>query len=200
MVVIELSSSIAFKVLNPLWSAKEHISWSHGFTGRLSLTFARAHDPFHRWRARKVRADSECPSHLFSCRRFTNYQYYPAYSLSTKSRDLAEDFYQFGYGLRRTCSTLHYQWGPEIGCRKSTRFPDDRQSYLVIWWCAFTQAQFDAIELITQRTLISQRVSELLTERAAQFGLLLDDISIVSPTIKRTNERTPFGELRRSSH
>jgi len=33
--------------------------------------------------------------------------------------------------------------------------------------------------LITQRTLISQRVSELLTERAAQFGLLLDDISIV---------------------
>jgi len=39
-------------------------------------------------------------------------------------------------------------------------------------------AQFDAIELITQRTLISQRVSELLTERAAQFCLLLDDISI----------------------
>ncbi|UJR28204.1 hypothetical protein I4U23_009455 [Adineta vaga] len=39
-------------------------------------------------------------------------------------------------------------------------------------------AQFDAIELITQRTLISQRVSELLTARAAQFGLLLDDISI----------------------
>ncbi len=43
----------------------------------------------------------------------------------------------------------------------------------------YDQAQFDAIELITQRTLISQRVSELLTERAAQFGLLLDDISIV---------------------
>ncbi|CAF4250401.1 unnamed protein product, partial [Rotaria sordida] len=42
-----------------------------------------------------------------------------------------------------------------------------------------TKSQFDAIELITQRTLISQRVSELLTERAAQFGLLLDDISIV---------------------
>ncbi|CAF1538430.1 unnamed protein product, partial [Rotaria sordida] len=39
-------------------------------------------------------------------------------------------------------------------------------------------SQFDALELITQRTLISQRVSELLTERAAQFGLLLDDISI----------------------
>ncbi|CAF4215672.1 unnamed protein product [Rotaria sordida] len=29
------------------------------------------------------------------------------------------------------------------------------------------ESQFDAIELITQRTLISQRVSELLTERAA---------------------------------
>ncbi|CAF4177093.1 unnamed protein product, partial [Rotaria sordida] len=39
-------------------------------------------------------------------------------------------------------------------------------------------SQFDAIELITQRTLISQRISELLIERAAQFGLLLDDISI----------------------
>ncbi|CAF0736715.1 unnamed protein product, partial [Didymodactylos carnosus] len=43
-------------------------------------------------------------------------------------------------------------------------------------------AQFDAIELITQRTLISQRVSELLTERASQFGLLLDDISITHLT------------------
>ncbi|CAF4300405.1 unnamed protein product, partial [Rotaria sordida] len=40
------------------------------------------------------------------------------------------------------------------------------------------RSQFDAIELITQRTLISQRISELLIERAAQFGLLLDDISI----------------------
>lgn len=46
----------------------------------------------------------------------------------------------------------------------------------------YLQAQFDAIELITQRTLISQRVSELLTERAQQFGLLLDDISIVRET------------------
>ncbi|CAF1557976.1 unnamed protein product, partial [Rotaria sordida] len=39
-------------------------------------------------------------------------------------------------------------------------------------------SQFDAIELITQRTPISQCVSELLTEHAAQFGLLLDDISV----------------------
>ncbi|CAF4253764.1 unnamed protein product, partial [Rotaria sordida] len=44
--------------------------------------------------------------------------------------------------------------------------------FLQIW------SQFDAIELITQRTLISQRISELLIERTAQFGLLLDDISI----------------------
>ncbi|CAF4302072.1 unnamed protein product, partial [Rotaria sordida] len=40
------------------------------------------------------------------------------------------------------------------------------------------RSQFDAIQLIIQRTLISQRVSELVTECAAQFGLLLDDISI----------------------
>lgn len=41
-------------------------------------------------------------------------------------------------------------------------------------------AQFDAGELITQRELVSQKVSEDLTERAAQFGVILDDISIVS--------------------
>lgn len=41
------------------------------------------------------------------------------------------------------------------------------------------QAQFDAGELITQRELVSQRVSEDLTERANQFGLILDDISLV---------------------
>ncbi|CAF1444350.1 unnamed protein product, partial [Rotaria sordida] len=47
-----------------------------------------------------------------------------------------------------------------------------------------TKSQFDAIELITQRTLISQRISELLTERAAQFGLLLDDISITHLSLR----------------
>ncbi|CAF4241991.1 unnamed protein product, partial [Rotaria sordida] len=52
-----------------------------------------------------------------------------------------------------------------------------------------TKSQFDAIELITQRTLISQRVSELLTERAAQFGLLLDDISIARYN-KKNQSRT----------
>jgi prohibitin 1 len=41
-------------------------------------------------------------------------------------------------------------------------------------------AQFDASELITQRTMVSQQISKMLTERAAQFNLILDDISIVS--------------------
>jgi prohibitin 1 len=41
-------------------------------------------------------------------------------------------------------------------------------------------AQFDASELITQRTMVSQQISKMLTERAIQFGLILDDISIVS--------------------
>jgi len=36
-------------------------------------------------------------------------------------------------------------------------------------------AQFDAGELITQRELVSQKVQEDLTERAATFGLILDD-------------------------
>jgi prohibitin 1 len=39
-------------------------------------------------------------------------------------------------------------------------------------------AQFDASELITQREVVSQRVSEMLTERAHQFGIVLDDMSI----------------------
>ncbi|XP_054167969.1 protein l(2)37Cc-like [Oppia nitens] len=46
-------------------------------------------------------------------------------------------------------------------------------------------AQFDAGELITQRELVSQKVSEELTERAAQFGLILDDISLTHLTFGR---------------
>ena len=42
------------------------------------------------------------------------------------------------------------------------------------------QAQFDASELITQREIVSQKVSEDLTERSSQFGIILDDISLVS--------------------
>ncbi len=39
-------------------------------------------------------------------------------------------------------------------------------------------AHFDAGELITQREMVSNQVSNELTKRAAQFGLILDDISI----------------------
>ncbi|XP_055338811.1 protein l(2)37Cc-like [Paramacrobiotus metropolitanus] len=46
-------------------------------------------------------------------------------------------------------------------------------------------AQFDASELITQREVVSQRVSEELIERAAQFGLILDDIAITHLTFGR---------------
>ena len=42
------------------------------------------------------------------------------------------------------------------------------------------QAQFDASELITQREVVSEKVQELLMERGNSFGLILDDISIVS--------------------
>ncbi|GAB1869165.1 Prohibitin [Camponotus japonicus] len=43
-------------------------------------------------------------------------------------------------------------------------------------------AQFDAGELITQREIVSQKVSDDLTDRASQFGLILDDISITHLT------------------
>uniref|UniRef100_A0A1B0BJF3 Prohibitin n=2 Tax=Glossina TaxID=7393 RepID=A0A1B0BJF3_9MUSC len=46
-------------------------------------------------------------------------------------------------------------------------------------------AQFDAGELITQREMVSQRVSDDLTERAKQFGFILDDISITHLTFGR---------------
>lgn len=46
-------------------------------------------------------------------------------------------------------------------------------------------AQFDAGELITQRDLVSQKVNEDLTERAGQFGVILDDISITHLTFGR---------------
>jgi len=46
-------------------------------------------------------------------------------------------------------------------------------------------AQFDASELITQRELVSQKINEDLTRRAAAFGLLLDDISITHLTFGR---------------
>lgn len=39
-------------------------------------------------------------------------------------------------------------------------------------------AQFNASDLITQREQVSHRVSEELTERATQFGLIIDDISL----------------------
>ena len=42
------------------------------------------------------------------------------------------------------------------------------------------QAMFDASELITQREVVSQRVNEMLQERAESFHLILDDISLVS--------------------
>lgn len=46
-------------------------------------------------------------------------------------------------------------------------------------------AQFDASELITNREMVSQRVTEQLVKRAASFGLVLDDISITHLTFGR---------------
>ncbi|XP_071532711.1 prohibitin 1 [Panulirus ornatus] len=43
-------------------------------------------------------------------------------------------------------------------------------------------ARYDAGELITQREKVSRNVSEELTERSSQFGLILDDISITHLT------------------
>jgi prohibitin 1 len=39
-------------------------------------------------------------------------------------------------------------------------------------------AQYDAAELITQREVVSQEIRSALTERANEWGILLDDVSI----------------------
>jgi len=41
-----------------------------------------------------------------------------------------------------------------------------------------TVAQFDAEQLLTQRDRVSRRIKETLEERAKEFNLLLDDVSI----------------------
>lgn len=46
-------------------------------------------------------------------------------------------------------------------------------------------AQFDASEMITQREVVSVKVRDELTERAAQFGVVLDDISLTHLTFGR---------------
>lgn len=46
-------------------------------------------------------------------------------------------------------------------------------------------AQFNADELITQRTRVSQKISELLEKRADSFHMILDDISITHLTFGR---------------
>uniref|UniRef100_A0A2K5D8L4 Prohibitin n=1 Tax=Aotus nancymaae TaxID=37293 RepID=A0A2K5D8L4_AOTNA len=46
-------------------------------------------------------------------------------------------------------------------------------------------AYFDAGELITQRELVSRQVSNNLTERAATFGLILDDMPLTHLTFRK---------------
>ena len=41
-------------------------------------------------------------------------------------------------------------------------------------------AQFDASELITMREVVSQKIRELLMNRAREFNIVLEDVSIVS--------------------
>lgn len=48
-----------------------------------------------------------------------------------------------------------------------------------------TVAQYDASELITQREIVSSKITEELTNRSAQFGIILDDISITHLTFGR---------------
>ena len=46
-------------------------------------------------------------------------------------------------------------------------------------------AEFDAGELITQREIVSSRVTTELTTRAEQFGIILDDVSLTHLTFGR---------------
>ena len=46
-------------------------------------------------------------------------------------------------------------------------------------------AQYDAAELITQRELVSQEIRAQLTQRADDFGIVLDDVSITHLAFSR---------------
>jgi prohibitin 1 len=46
-------------------------------------------------------------------------------------------------------------------------------------------AQYDASELITQREMVSQNITDELSSRAKQFGIILDDISLTHLTFGR---------------
>jgi len=46
-------------------------------------------------------------------------------------------------------------------------------------------AEYDAGELITRREIVSQKVRDRLVERAADFGILLDDVSITHVNFSR---------------
>lgn len=47
-----------------------------------------------------------------------------------------------------------------------------------------TVAQFDAAELITQREVVSARIRADLMQRAKEFNILLEDVSIVSVSVR----------------
>jgi len=46
-------------------------------------------------------------------------------------------------------------------------------------------AMYDAGELITQREIVSRKVRDNLTQRAKDFGIILDDISITHLTFSK---------------
>lgn len=56
-------------------------------------------------------------------------------------------------------------------------------------------AQFNASQLITQREVVSRAVRDQLVERAKDFNILLDDVSLVSSGV-----RSCVGRLRSCSH
>ena len=48
-----------------------------------------------------------------------------------------------------------------------------------------TVAQFDADQLLTQRDKVSKQIREALQERAVEFGLILEDVSITHLVFSR---------------
>ena len=54
------------------------------------------------------------------------------------------------------------------------------QRKLVAHLVTIFQAKYDAAELITQRENVSQQIRERLSKRAKSFGILVEDVAIVS--------------------
>jgi len=116
-------------------------------------------------------------------------QYPFIYEVRTRPRDIvsktgSKDLQTVEIGLRllfkpdeKELPTLHSELGPDYDERVIPSIANEVIKSVV--------AQYDASELITLRERVSQEIRHQLELRAQQFGILLDDVSIIQIEFSR---------------